>query len=162
MAAPSRSGLTAMVGSAASGGTNRANADIEDFFVFLWDGFSDAIFPVSGGRTGSAAADFALDKTITLPDRRNKVGIGAGDSYPLGTQQGDANTGDHTILIAEFEAHAHDQFGRNDRQIGMDDSVSIENTGTELTGLTGGSGPHNHPAPVPLSTAENIFIKYLA
>jgi hypothetical protein len=55
------------IGNAASGGTTRANADTEDLFTLLWNNTADAQCPVSTGRGGSASADFAADKTITLP-----------------------------------------------------------------------------------------------
>jgi hypothetical protein len=55
------------IGSAASGATERANADTADLYTYLWTNFSDALAPVSGGRGASAAADFAANKTITIP-----------------------------------------------------------------------------------------------
>lgn len=56
------------IGSAASGATERANADCEDLFVFLWN--NDSSLAVSGGRGGTATGDWAADKTIALPDPR--------------------------------------------------------------------------------------------
>jgi microcystin-dependent protein len=64
------------LGNAASGGTARANADTTDLFAFLWTNLADAEAPVSGGRGASAAADFAANKTITLPDMRGRTLIG--------------------------------------------------------------------------------------
>ena len=55
------------IGSASSGATTRANADTEDLFTLLWTNVTDSWAPVSGGRGASAAADFAVNKTITLP-----------------------------------------------------------------------------------------------
>lgn len=59
------------IGSAASGATERANADAQALFEFLWNG--DVNLAVSGGRGGSAAADWAANKTIALPDGRGRV-----------------------------------------------------------------------------------------
>lgn len=59
-------------GNAASSGTERANADTEDLFTLIWNNLADAQAPVSGGRGGSAAADFAANKTITSPDMRGR------------------------------------------------------------------------------------------
>lgn len=59
------------IGSATSGATERANADALALFVYLWS--TDGSLVVSGGRTGSAAADFAANKTIALPDFRGRV-----------------------------------------------------------------------------------------
>jgi microcystin-dependent protein len=65
------------LGSATSGATERANADTSALFVFLWG--QDPNLTVSGGRGVSAAADFAANKIITLPDCRNRIRAGLGD-----------------------------------------------------------------------------------
>jgi len=64
------------IGNAASGGTERANADTSALFTALWNAYGNTVCPVSGGRGGSAAADFAANKTITLPDKRGRVSVG--------------------------------------------------------------------------------------
>ena len=61
------------IGSAASGATERANADCQSLFTFLWQNFDTTLCPVLGGRGGSAASDWAADKQITLPDKRGYV-----------------------------------------------------------------------------------------
>lgn len=71
------SGLT--IGNGSSGGTGRANADTSDLFTLLWDSLADTEAPVSTGRGASAAADFAANKTITLPDARGRVVAGKDD-----------------------------------------------------------------------------------
>ena len=55
------------IGNAASGATGRANADTSALFTLLWTNIIDTWCPVSTGRGASAAADYAADKTITLP-----------------------------------------------------------------------------------------------
>jgi len=65
------------IGSATSGATERANADCQSLFVYLWG--ADANLSVSGGRGASAAADWAANKTIALPDLRGRVLAGLGD-----------------------------------------------------------------------------------
>lgn len=67
------------IGSASSGATERANADTSALFVYLWNTFSNTICPVSTGRGANAAADFAANKTITLPDKRGYVPGGLDD-----------------------------------------------------------------------------------
>jgi len=62
------------IGSAASGATERANADTENLFLHLWS--VDATLSVSGGRGASAAGDWAANKTIALPDYRERVAAG--------------------------------------------------------------------------------------
>lgn len=58
------------IGNAASSGTARANADCEALFTKLWDYTS---LTVSGGRGANAAADWAANKTIALPDHRGRT-----------------------------------------------------------------------------------------
>ena len=58
------------IGSASSGATQRANADCQALFLYLWDFTS---LTVSGGRGANAAADWAANKTITTPDARGRV-----------------------------------------------------------------------------------------
>jgi len=67
------------IGSASSGATERANADCQSLYTFLWENFADGICPVLGGRGGSAAADWAADKQIALPDKRGCVAGGLDD-----------------------------------------------------------------------------------
>lgn len=64
------------IGSASSAATERANADCEALFLYLWDNLDDTRAPVSGGRGGSAAADWASNKRITLPSARDRVLVG--------------------------------------------------------------------------------------
>lgn len=63
------------IGSAASSATELASADTEALFTLLWNSMTNTEAPVSGGRGGSAAADFAANKTITLPDMRGRTAI---------------------------------------------------------------------------------------
>jgi hypothetical protein len=59
------------IGSATSGATERANADAQALFEYLWS--TDANLVVSTGRGASANADWVANKTITLPDGRGRV-----------------------------------------------------------------------------------------
>lgn len=65
------------IGNASSGATERANSDTTALFSFLWG--ADSNLSVSGGRGASAAADYAANKTIALPDCRGRVIAGLGD-----------------------------------------------------------------------------------
>jgi microcystin-dependent protein len=65
------------IGSATSGATERANADAQALFNFLWT--TDANLAVSGGRGANAAADWAANKTIALPDVRGRSMSGLDD-----------------------------------------------------------------------------------
>jgi microcystin-dependent protein len=109
------------IGSASSGATERANADTKNLFMQLWNSFADAQLPVSGGRGGSALADFNANKTITLPDLRGRSISGKDDmggstagritnagSGIVGTTLG-ANGGaeTHTLTTAQLASHGH-------------------------------------------------------
>jgi hypothetical protein len=65
------------IGSASSGGSERANSDCQTLFEYLWT--EDANLTVSTGRGASAAADWAANKTIALPDCRGRVISGLDD-----------------------------------------------------------------------------------
>lgn len=65
------------IGSATSGGTERANADAQTLFEYLWN--ADANLAVSGGRGASANADWLANKTIALPDLRGRAMYGMDD-----------------------------------------------------------------------------------
>lgn len=60
------------IGNAASGATERANADTEGLFSYLYAAAGDSVLAVSGGRGASAAADYAANKMIALPDWRGR------------------------------------------------------------------------------------------
>lgn len=65
------------IGSATSGATERANADTQALFEYLWG--ADANLAVSGGRGSSANADWTANKTIALPDFRGRAIAGLDD-----------------------------------------------------------------------------------
>ena len=65
------------IGSATSGATERANSDVQALFEYLWG--ADSNLAVSGGRGASAAADWAANKTIALPDFRGRAIAGLDD-----------------------------------------------------------------------------------
>lgn len=132
------------VGSATSGGTERANADTQALFEYLWN--ADSNLSVSGGRGANAAADWAANKTITLPDARGRIiaslcDMGSSDagrltsSYfgasctTLGTTGGSES---HTLTTAQIPSHTHPFSGNT----GVN-SVSHTHTYQNRTGLTG-------------------------
>jgi microcystin-dependent protein len=110
------------LGNAASGATERANADAAGLYALLWNNCADAIAPVSGGRGASAAADFAANKTITLPNTQGRALIGvngmggaladlltaitftAGNQASVGSTTGAAT---HTLTVPQIPSHDH-------------------------------------------------------
>jgi microcystin-dependent protein len=133
------------IGSASSGATERANDDTQNLFTQLWNDFADAQCAVSGGRGASAAADWAANKTIALPDARGRTLVGKDDmggttasritnggSGITGTTLGISGGAEtHTLTSAQMPVHSH----------GVSDPSHAHST----PGSTGGGGnvPYN-------------------
>lgn len=93
------------IGSATSGATTRANADCQALFEFLWNTYSNAFAPVGGGRGGSAAADWAANKTIQTGFIAGRVLGGEGTGAGLTARAAGAIVGaESTTDVIE---HAH-------------------------------------------------------
>lgn len=107
------------MGSASSGATERANADTQGLFQYLWS--ADPNLTVSTGRGASASADWAANKQITLPDARGRTLAALDDmgntaagrltatyfgtaATVLGAAGGSQS---HTQTIAEMASHGH-------------------------------------------------------
>lgn len=134
------------IGNAASGATERANADTVDLYTHLYNNLGDTLAPVSGGRGANAAADYAANKTITLPDLRGSIPVGldtmgnsaasrlggttfvTGSAILAGSQAGE-NT--HVLVTGELAAHTHA------------DGTYAAATHTH-TGTTASNGAHTH------------------
>ena len=112
------------IGSASSGATQRANADCEALFVHLWDNLANTEAPVSSGRGASGAADFAANKTITLPDMRQKFPIGKAASGSGSTIGGTGGAIDHSHSVP---AHYHG--------VGTGADINITSSGTHNHGV---------------------------
>jgi hypothetical protein len=67
------------IGSGSSAATERANADTQDLYEYLWNNFSNTLCAVSGGRGANATADFNANKTIALLDMRGQGAFGLDD-----------------------------------------------------------------------------------
>jgi hypothetical protein len=64
------------LGDATSGATH-VGVTFQPLYEFLWNNFNNTLCPVSGGRTGSATADFNAHKTLQMIDARGRVLAGA-------------------------------------------------------------------------------------
>jgi len=151
------------IGSAASGATNRANADTEDLFTLLWNSMANAEAPVSGGRGASAAADFAANKTITIPDLRGRVVAGldnmggstasritAGGAGIAGTTIGAAGGAQtHQLTTAQMPSHTHIVYGVADGGATQPTprSLNTSNNANVTTSPTGGDQAHQNTQP---------------
>ena len=97
---------TNSVGNASSNATGRANADTATLFSYLWGNFDNTTCAVqdssgvAASRGASAAADFAANRRILLPDTRERFIMPRGSTYTLGSSGG-AKTS--TALLA----HSH-------------------------------------------------------
>ena len=110
-------GLT--IGNATSGATERANADTQNLFVYLYN--HDPNLVVSGGRTGNALNDYNANKTIATPDWRGRAlaflddmgnsPAGRLTSTYFGTSAvvlgAAAGSESHILTVAELAAHSH-------------------------------------------------------
>lgn len=106
------------IGNASSSATERANADTSALFTFLWTNYADAQCAVSSGRGASAAADYAANKNIALPDLRGRAFFGLDDmgnsaASRIGTTFSGTTNGatggaeNHTLTTAQLPAHSH-------------------------------------------------------
>lgn len=150
------------IGTPTSGATGRANYDTQALYVHLWTELSDTAAPVSGGRGGSALADFIDNKTLTLPDGRGRTLAGAdnGSSVLTGADLG-ATLGSqtHALSLDEIPNHEHILSGQGGfSQVGgtTADAVVGTNSGsTQPVSPPTDGGPHNNVQP---TLVANLFI----
>lgn len=126
------------VGSAASGATEASDA-YDLVFTQLWDTMADAEAPVSSGRGASAAADFAADKTITLPEGRGAQLMAKDDmSGASANVVTDANADImgktwgaelRTLVTGNLPAHDHGEEGAHQHDL----EVHLSGTATDTT-----------------------------
>lgn len=168
------------LGNASSGATERANADTAALFAFLY--LQDANLAVSGGRGVSAAADYAANKTIGLPDFRGRVLAGLDDmgnstagrltsTYfgSTATVLGVANGAESERLtianIDTFDPHLSVSVPTQGFLGGSEipgtvmfggNNTGLSGTPTNTTGTLGSSLPHTNVQPTILAT---IYLK---
>lgn len=150
------------IGNAGSGASTRANADTVNLYTVLWNNVSNTYAPVSGGRGGSAASDFAAPKTIALTKVLGRAiivaGAGAGlTARSLGQTLGEET---HLMTLSELVAHNHVSVNGSPFITGSVGGGSIGADGTSFAAsniaMTGGSTPFNVMQP---SVAWNIMVK---
>lgn len=137
------------IGSAASGATTRANADTLALFTLLWDGTSNAVYPIQDStgapttRGVDAATDFADNKRFPLPVLEDGDALVAAVSSSVATR-----------TVGEVIAHTHvassDSQGNHNHGVASGSSEGDDpNTCTNGGGRSGtvGSdfaGAHSH------------------
>tara|TARA_B100000745_G_C20141053_1_gene391171 strand:- start:587 stop:1804 length:1218 start_codon:yes stop_codon:yes gene_type:complete len=126
------------IGSASSA-ADIGYADLEALFKHLWDSFPDSIATVAGGRGSTADADWAANKTITLPDLRGRTTVGvegnaeslsgriSASTFSAGVEQVGATGGSETVTLTveQIPEHRHHT-----------------TVNTELSGITPTSSPN--------------------
>lgn len=128
------------IGSAASGSTGRANADTINLYTALWTAAPNTtlIIQTSAGaattRGVSAAADFAADKRLPVPDKRDLASFGKGDMGGT-TDRGLITTGKSGISGATMAATG----GLETVQL-----TGNQNGTHTHTGSTDSAGVHTH------------------
>jgi hypothetical protein len=176
-------GLT--IGSASSNATNRANADTEALFTLLWNNYANTELPIvdSAGspstRGANAAADYAADKAIPVPDYAGRVGTGRDnmrgssigrvvssqkhgiDGNTLGKSGG---ASEHALSEAELPDHVHeaqpftDWAAGGSARFGVNSSTYNRNTGGVYLNTQGTGGDEAHTNMQP-SIIETVIIK---
>jgi microcystin-dependent protein len=175
------------IGSVASSATLRANADTETLYTLLWNQTTNTELVIqdsSGSNTtrgASAAADFAANKRLPVPDWRGRAAAGRDDMGGTsanrltglsGGLNGDTlaatgGTESHTLTISEMPAHDHDTgvFTGSQANNAFKDGVSATvqtfatastTTGAGSTDDVGGGTAHNNVQPTIIA---NAFIK---
>lgn len=150
------------IGNAASGGTTRANADTSALFTLLWTNTVNADCAVSTGRGGSAAADYAANKTIALPKAlgRALAGYGTGSGLTARALAHVVGEENHQLSIAELASHTHVEQGRGNvggatTPQGTSGGGGIV-TFDPVSAATGSDTPHNTMQP---TVFLNVMIK---
>ena len=145
------------IGSASSSATGRANADTSVLFSLIWSATSEIDLPIytSTGvlstKGANAAADFAANKRLTLPDLRgefvrgwdNSRGIDTGRTLSsIQTDLVKAHT--HTGTTSSNGTHTHTMQTKDDTGGGASGTISNGGSGFEIAIATQSSGAHTH------------------
>jgi hypothetical protein len=125
------------IGSATSGATERANADCQALFNFLWN--IDTSLPVTPSRGASSAADYAANKQIGTPDYRGCAITGLGDM---------GNTDAGRLTAGYFGANPALLGALGGSETTTLTAAHIPASGLGCTGTTGNDTPdHSHAVP---------------
>lgn len=169
------------IGNSSSMATTRADADVQELYVLIWDQVGNTYAPVTGGRGANGLADFNAGKPMALPKALGRALVAAGTGSGLTARVLGSTFGEesHTLTSAEIPAHSHAN-SLNDpghfhsytapipisvlQPGGSAGSVSTgaSSTGSKTTGITitnadaGGGGAHNNTQ---ASLAVTVLVK---
>lgn len=176
------------IGNGASGASTRANADTAALFALIWNNWADAQAPVSSGRGGSAAIDYAANKTIAMPDMRGRTvfgldnmggvaanrvtaGVSGINGVVMGATGGDQNVQTHTHVatsVVTDPGHAHTGGQQALPQQGATGgssyltALALNNTGTSVTGVTVATANANYGTGAAANMPPAIMMPYIA
>jgi microcystin-dependent protein len=143
------------IGSASSSGSERANADCEDLFTYLWNNYAQGQCAVVGGRGASAAADWAANKRISVPDHRGATLIGFDDMGNTDSGQTDnapVETGSGILSGSILGLNTHilteAQLPEHDHSVSITSAAGTAHTHGTGTFATVGGGAHTHSGTV--------------
>jgi hypothetical protein len=169
------------IGNAASGASTRANADTANLFTALWNDTTNTelqLYTSAGAtvaRGASAAADFAANRRLALPDLRGEFVRGWADDRAVDTgraflsAQAAANEPHtHTGTTGNAGSHNHDMGYTQQINTGVggagDRVTDLNNNGSGTTKTTTAVGNHNHSFTTDSSGTEgrprNIALSY--
>lgn len=152
------------IGNSTSGATARANADMYNLFVYLWEAFANDFLPIQNSsgvlttRGANAHADFSADKRMPLFDLRGRVvagldptGVAISDSWgrDLG---GFGGTDKHTLTVAQMPIHTHGNADSGFVVTASSGGTAALAGGTTVksatnTAAAGSGAPHNNMQP---------------
>lgn len=129
------------IGAAASGATERANADTESLYSLLWSSTTNVELPIQDDagsptvRGISAAADFAANKRMPLPDYRDRSSIGRGNMGGTAANRvTSAVSGIDTTKVAAGGGTQTETIAQSD----------LPDTTLTISGTTNNTGNHTH------------------
>jgi len=135
------------IGNATSGATQRANADTQNLFVYLWSQCNDNHCPVSSGRGSTALGDYNNNKQIALPDLRSRalVGrdcMGTNCAGRLAAQNITSGGGDDVDTVLATGGRALQNASTS---IGQANLPAVNFTGTASVSVNVSGANHSHP-----------------
>lgn len=145
-------------------------------YTYLWTYYDDTAAPVSSGRGGSAAGDFAANKNIGIPDRRGYSPMGIKTATALTTASAVAGTltvqstgtnntgtsGATTLSIPQIPGHTHDIDAYSGSDVATNRvAINVKDTPNTISAAarsTGGGGSHTHTTPAPTFTGDSTSV----